>query len=125
MVFFICSGSITGLYMFNFKGAFMFLHVFNPIAFVACYLMFSDERERSFKGIFTAPIFFLLYLTFDYIRYTFCGEFMYGFFDTEGFTPIMAVVIGIITYVVVCLFALGLMSLNKVLHRKIKALYVE
>ena len=40
MVFLVCMGSLTGVYSFNFRGAFFFMHVINPIAFIVCYILF-------------------------------------------------------------------------------------
>ncbi len=56
MVFLVCMGSFTGAYQFNFKGAFFFLHVINPIVFVICYLFFVNERGRKIRFVLTAPL---------------------------------------------------------------------
>ena len=92
-VFFICLGSLTGFFHFNFKGAFFFLHVINPIAFVGCYLLF------------------------DYIRCQFTGKFVYGFAEPDVLTFPYAVLIGIAVYIIMMLFSFCLLKVNKVIHR--------
>lgn len=49
MVFLVCMGSFTGTYKFNFKGAFFFMHVINPIVFVICYILFVNEQGRKIR----------------------------------------------------------------------------
>lgn len=68
VVFLVCMGSLAGAYKFNFKGAFFFMHVINPIAFVICYMIFVNERDRKIRFVLTAPIMIMLYFLFDYIR---------------------------------------------------------
>ena len=48
-----------------------------------------------------SPIFVLLYLLFDYIRFRFMGSFVYGLFPTEKMSLLNAMVIGIIMYILV------------------------
>lgn len=61
VVFLVCMGSVAGAYKFNFKGAFFFMHVVNPIAFVLCYMFFVNERDRKIRFVLTAPIMVMLY----------------------------------------------------------------
>ena len=118
-VFFICLGSLTGFYHFNFKGAFFFLHVINPIAFVGCYLLFCNDAERRIVSVanFITPVLMLVYLLFDYIRCQFTGKFVYGFAEPDVLTFPYAVLIGIAVYIIMMLFSVCLLKVNKVLHR--------
>lgn len=117
LVFFVCMGSLTGIYRFNFKGAFFFLHVVDPIVFAACYMLFVDERQHRIKYALTAPIMSMVYFLFDYIRCQFTGEFVYGFVSPEELTLFYAIITGVIMYLVIALFGLGLFALNRITHR--------
>lgn len=118
MVFLVCMGSLTGAYKFNFKGAFFFMHVINPIAFLVCYMLFVNERGRKIRFVLTAPIMVMVYFLFDYIRCQFTGEFVYGFVEAGELTFFYAIIVGIVMYIFSYLLALGLFSLNRLVHRK-------
>ncbi len=117
-VFLVCMGSLTGIYKFNFKGAFFFLHVVTPIIFVVCYMLFCDENTRSIPYALTAPIMGMAYLLFDYLRCQFTGQFVYGFFAPEAFTLFNAAVTGVISYVFFSLLGLSLFALNRLVAKK-------
>lgn len=119
-VFLVCMGSLTGIYKFNFEGAFFFLHVINPIAFVACYMFFVNEQDRKHRCVLTAPFMIMVYLLFDYIRCQFTGEFVYGFVSPEELTVAYAIVAGIVIYLFVYLLGLSLFALNRLVHKKKK-----
>lgn len=118
VVFFVCAGSLTGIYKFNFKGAFFFLHVVDPITFAACYMLCVNEQKRSIRAVLTAPAMTLAYLLFDGIRCQFTGEFVYGFVAPEKLTLARAVIAGVVIYAVICLFGLCLFALNRFIHKK-------
>lgn len=118
IVFLVCAGSLTGVYKFNFKGAFFFLHVVDPIAFAACYLFFIDEQNHKTRSVLTAPVMTLAYLVFDYIRYLLTGEFVYGFVDPQKISFVCAIIAGIVIYAFIYLFGLGLFVLNRLIHMK-------
>lgn len=123
IVFLVCMGSFTGAYRFNFKGAFFFLHVINPITFAICYMIFVNEQGRKMRYALTAPIMTMAYLLFDCIRCQFTGEFVYGFIEPEKLTPVYMIIAGIIIYVFVYLFGLSCFGLNRLVHkRKITAM---
>lgn len=117
MVFLVCMGSLTGIYRFNFKGAFFFLHVVNPLVFLACYMLFVDEKQHKVKYALTAPIMSMVYFLFDYIRCQFTGEFVYGFVSPEELTLFYAIITGVILYLFIALLGLGLFTLNRITHR--------
>lgn len=120
MVFLVCMGSLTGAYKMNFSGAFFFLHVTNPIAFLLCYLFFINERKQKYRGVFLFPIMIMLYFGFDYIRCLLIGEFVYGFIEPEFLTPFYWVPItGVIIYAFMCVLGLVLFLLNRVVHNHI------
>lgn len=118
IVFFICMGSLTGIYKFNLNGAFFFLHVINPIVFVICYMLFVNEQNRKTKAIMNAPIMVVLYFLFDYIRYQLTGEFVYGFIKLNEFSFTSAIIVGVTIYAFICLFSLTFFTLNKFVHKK-------
>lgn len=117
IVFLVCMGSLTGVYKFNFKGAFFFMHIVNPIAFLVCYLHFCDENKRKIKSILTASIMSMVYVLFDYIRCRFTGKFVYGFVEPEKITFFYAVVIGAVLYIFLSLLGLSLFTLNRIVHK--------
>lgn len=117
IVFLICMGSLTGIYKFNFAGAFFFLHVINPIAFVACYLFLVGGQERKSRRALAAPVMMMVYLLFDYIRCQFTGEFVYGFVEPGTLTPVYAISAGIVIYFLTYLLGLGLLTLNRLAHK--------
>ena len=118
MVFLVCMGSLTGVYKFNFKGAFFFMHVINPIVFISCYILFINEQRRKMRFVLTAPIMIMVYFLFDYIRCRFTGEFVYGFVEPEELTFFYAIITGFILYIFVSLLALSLFVLNRLVHKK-------
>lgn len=118
VVFFVCMGSLTGVYKFNFSGAFFFMHVINPIAFLIYYMLFVNEHDRKIKFVLTAPTMTMTYFLFDCTRYKFTGEFVYGFIDSEELTLIRAIIAGIAFYILMYLLSLSLFILNKLVHKK-------
>lgn len=118
MVFLVCMGSFTGAYKFNFKGAFFFMHVINPIAFVICYMLFVNEQGRKVRFVLTAPIMIMLYFLFDYIRSRIVGKFVYGFVEPGELTFFYAIIAGIVMYIFMYLLGLGLFALNRLVHKK-------
>lgn len=117
IVFLVCMGSFTGVYKFNFNGAFFFMHVINPIAFVVCYMLFVNEQDRKIRFVLTAPIMTMVYFLFDYIRYHFTGEFVYGFIKPEELTLVRAIIAGIVIYASIYILSLILFALNRLLHK--------
>lgn len=118
MVFLVCMGSFTGAYQFNFKGAFFFMHVINPIAFVICYMFFVDERGRKRKAVLMAPLLSMLYFSFDYIRSRLVGKFVYGFVEPGELTFFDAILVGMLMYLLIYLLGLGLFAFNRYVHGK-------
>lgn len=67
---------------FNFYGAFFFLHLVNPVMFLAYYMIFIDDPRKTKKILLTpAPV--MLYLIFDYIMGMLRGRFVYGIFEAN------------------------------------------
>lgn len=119
MVFLVCMGSLTGIYKFNFKGPFFFLHVINPIAFIVCYTLFVNEQGRKIRFALTAPIMIIVYFLFDYIYCQFTGKFVYGFVEPEDFSFFYAIIAGFVLYIFVSLLGLSLFALNRFVHKKV------
>ncbi|MBD5524868.1 MAG: hypothetical protein HDR04_10720 [Lachnospiraceae bacterium] len=117
MVFLVCMGSLTGIYNFNFKGAFFFMHIINPLVFAACYMLFVNEQSHKIRFTLTAPVMIMMYLLFDCIRFQFTGEFVYGFIEPEELTFFNVLIAGIVIYIFVCLLGLGLFALNRLVHK--------
>lgn len=118
-VFLVCMGSLTGIYRFNFKGAFFFMHVINPIVFIVCYMLFVNEQGRKIRFVLTAPIMIIIYLVFDYIRCQFTGKFVYGFIEPKELIFFYAIITGFVMYIFMYLLGLSLFALNRLVHKKI------
>lgn len=118
VVFLVCMGSLAGAYQFNFNGAFFFMHVINPVVFLLCYMFFVNEQGCKIRSVLTAPVMTIGYFLFDYIRYRFTGEFVYGFIELEKFALVWAVLAGIVSYAFLCVLSLILFALNRFVHRK-------
>lgn len=121
LVFFVCMGSLTGFYHMNFKGAFFFLHVLNPLAVLAYYLLFVNETATPRKlGVLFTPCAVLLYLLFDFIIGKMVGSFRYGFFEVDQLSLVGALIIGVVTYLLVLLIGFLFTQLNALIHKKQK-----
>ena len=118
VVYFVCMGSLTGAYKFNFSGAFFFMHVIDPIAFLIYYMLFVNEHDRKIKFALTAPTMTMAYLLFDYMRYKFTGEFVYGFIKPEELTLAGTIIAAIVIYALLYLFSLFLFMLNRLVHKR-------
>lgn len=81
-------------------------------------MIFVNEQDRKIKSVLTAPIMTMMYVLFDYIRYQFTGEFVYGFIDSGELTLACAIVAGIIIYAFMYLFSLLLFALNRLVHKR-------
>lgn len=67
---------------FNFCGAFFFLHLVNPVIFLAYYMVFMDDSKKTKKMLLTpAPV--MLCLIFDYTIGRLKGRFVYGLFEVN------------------------------------------
>ena len=114
IVFLIAGGcTVSGLAHFNYSGGMFFLHVVNPIVFMGFYLLVEAKRKFNVAEIAWSPIFVLLYLLFDYIRFRFMGSFVYGLFPTEKMSLLNAMVIGIIMYILVGTWGLLICSVGR------------
>nr|WP_305139001.1 hypothetical protein [uncultured Schaedlerella sp.] len=118
VVYLVCIGSLTGAYKFNFSGAFFFMHVINPIAFLIYYTLFVNEHDQKIKFVLTAPTMTMMYLLFDYTQYKFTGEFVYGFIKPEELTLDGAIIAAIVIYALLYLFGLFLFFLNRLVHKR-------
>ncbi len=124
-VFLICTASLTGFFKFNFKGAFFFLHVINPIAFALCWLFFTRPFGESKRGLFLIPLLMTAYLIFDYTLSRFTGKFVYGFVGYEVVTPFVAVAILIVMYFLMLGFALLLLAFHRCVQKGNKEFITE
>ena len=113
-VFLICLGSLSGMYHMNYKGAFFFLHAVNPVLLTLCYILTKkDDAKNLWKHLAGAPVLLLLYLLFDYILGNCRGYFVYGFCTPEQLSIGIALLVELIMYAVLWLFALGMFKLNQ------------
>ena len=76
IVFLICMAFIKE---FNFSGAFMFLHVVNPILATVEVFLFNECKEMPKPGtVFSALVFPILYLTYAIVYGYISGHWIYG-----------------------------------------------
>lgn len=120
IVFLICMVSLTGIFTMNFSGAFLFLHVVNPLSVMAYYLIFTDENNfGEICSIFIAPLFCLLYLLIDYVVGKSVGQFVYGFFKPEELNFGYALLVGVVIYVGLLAVSALMFLLNKLIHKSV------
>ncbi len=86
----VCIVSCVG--HFNFKGAFFFLHLVNPVLFLL-YYMFFIEDDKNFKKILYTRILVIIYMVFDYIIGRVTGHFVYGIFDVNEMNLVLMILI--------------------------------
>lgn len=116
-VFLICTGSLTGAYRMNFKGAFFFLHTIFPILFILMYIFFvKDTNGKTFVKVLTAPVLMITYLLFDFILGKIRGEFVYGFFSANELSFPFALLIGLVFYLFLGLIGWAFIYFNNLVH---------
>lgn len=119
IVFLISVGCTAfGLAHFNFSGGMFFLHVINPVLFIGFYLFMEGERKFHLTQIVWSPIFVMVYLLFDYIRFLFIGSFVYGLFPTETMSLLNAIVIGVVAYILIGIYGLVIYSMGRLVKCK-------
>lgn len=119
IVFLITVGCTAfGLAHFNFSGGMFFLHVINPVLFIGFYLFVEGERKFHLTQIVWSPIFVMVYLLFDYIRFLFVGSFVYGLFPTETMSLLNAIVIGVVIYILIGIYGLVIYSMGRLVKCK-------
>lgn len=106
----VCIVSCVG--HFNFKGAFFFLHLVNPILFLI-YYMFFIEDDNNFRKILYTPIPLIIYLAFDYIVGRVTGHFVYGIFDVNEMNLALMILIACGIYIIIILLACITQFINK------------
>lgn len=119
LVFIICMVSLTGMYRMNFQGAFLFLHVINPLAVLAYYMVFVDKKRRGrARGVFLMPCAAVLYLLADYIGGKVGGAFVYGFFEPAELSFLPAVLVGAVIYLMLLAVGFAVFFVNGRLHKR-------
>lgn len=118
LVFLVCMGSLSGMYHMNFEGAFLFLHVLNPLAiFVYYILLVTEKKQGSLRYVFLTPCFAIFYLFVDYLVGKQTGSFVYGFFEPAELDFISALLVGIVFYIMLLILGILFYFMNKVVHR--------
>lgn len=118
LVFLICLATLATPTPFNFGGAFLFLHVVNPILFAISYIFLRrDNADSTMRHILAAPIFAEAYLFFDYILGNIRGYFVYGFFMPDTLSIPIAIAIGAVVFILMMLLGLLLFALNRAAHK--------
>lgn len=113
----VCIISIGG--KFNFKGAFLLLHLINPLAFLAYYIIFIDEK-KEYKKLFFTPIPVIVYLSLDYVIGTLKGQFVYGIFEANELNIVKALIIVIIIYFFLLLIGYATLHLNLLIGKTMR-----
>lgn len=106
----VCLVSCIG--QFNFKGAFFFLHLVNPLVFLIYYIIFVDDT-KGIKEILLTPIPVMIYLVFDYIIGMVRGNFVYGIFEVNEMNITLIISIGGSVYALVLIIAFVTYYINQ------------
>lgn len=119
LVFLVCAGSLSGVYHMNFKGAYFFLHVVNPLLVLFYYFAFIRESTTEKKRLlFFVPLPAVLYLLMDYIVGEIHGSFQYGFFKPAALNGGSAFLILAMLYVILIALGTALFQINRQVHSK-------
>ena len=102
---------------FNFHGAFFFLHLVNPLAFLVYYMVFIDDI-KEIKKILLSPIPVMIYLVFDYIIGMLRGKFVYGIFEVYEMN--LAIIVLVVCGVYISLLMLAFIT--QYFNQKLKKL---
>lgn len=111
----VCLVSCVG--QFNFKGAFFFLHLVNPIAFLIYYVCLVDDTKKR-KTILLTPLPVLLYLSFDYVLGMVRGRFVYGIFEVSEVNAVVIVITVVGVYFILFVIAIMTQILNRIVKIK-------
>lgn len=60
----------------------------------------------------------IAYLIFDYVQCQFSNAFVYGFVSPDELMLFDALIVGVVIYGLMCLFALALLGINKLIHMR-------
>ena len=77
--------------------------------------MFCNDAERRIVSVVNliTMVLMVVYLLFDYIRCQFTGNFVNGFAEPDVLTFLYAVLIEIAAYIIMMLFSVLLLKMNK------------
>lgn len=100
---------------FNFCGAFFFLHLVNPVMFLAYYMIFIDDSKKV-NEMLLAPAPVMLYLIFDYIVGMSRGRFVYGIFEVNEIELVDIFLIACSIYI----FSLMVATMTQYINQKIR-----
>ena len=117
----VCAVSCIG--HFNFKGAFFFLHLVNPLVFFAYYIIFIDDKKNIKKVLYT-PIPVIVYLAFDYVIGKITGRFVYGIFDVNEMNLALMILIVCGVYILLIVLACITQFINKKMYVIRKKLHI-
>lgn len=97
VVFFICMAFISE---FNFSGAFLFLHIINPIiATIEFFVFTSCKKMQSIKLILSALIFPVIYLIYAIAYGYISGNWLYGIINVQekgiGFVSVLVLFVAV------------------------------
>ena len=100
---------------FNFCGAFFFLHLVNPVMFLAYYMIFIDDSKKV-NEMLLAPAPVMLYLIFGYIVGMSRGRFVYGIFEVNEIELVDIFLIACSIYI----FSLMVATMTQYINQKIR-----
>lgn len=116
MVFLICIAFISE---FNFTGAIFFLHVINPLALMAYFLIYNDMNKiNKALSVFTILIMPLTYLIFAVIYGSITDNYIYFFLNYKEKGIAYSVIFVLIVAVSLVAIGYGIFFLNRYLHRR-------
>jgi hypothetical protein len=99
MEFFITvGGTLSGAAHFNFTGPMFLLHAVNPAIVVVWYCLVKGRNGFKTVNILCAPLFVLVFLLFDYVRFLHTGTLIYGIIQPQNLTLKAGILIAAGTY---------------------------
>lgn len=105
--------TLSGYKTFGLGGGMAFLHSINPVGAVLWFILWGKGAEGPWKQCFTAPLFCMAYLVFDWIRSFWTGQYVYGLLPIDKMTPPLTLLAGAAAYLGLLLLCALLLALGK------------
>lgn len=105
--------TLSGYKAFGLGGGMAFLHVINPAGAVLWFILWGEAAKGSWKQCFTAPVFCMAYLIFDWLRSFWTGRYVYGLLPIDKMTLPLTLLAGAAAYAGLLLLCALLLALGK------------
>lgn len=105
--------TLSGYKAFGLGGGMAFLHIINPVGAVLWFILWGGAAKGSWKQCFTAPLFCMAYLVFDWLRSFWAGRYVYGLLPIDKMTLPLTLLAGAAAYLGLLLLCALLLASGK------------